>query len=62
MPAVPRTPLTKTVGPVGIALTAWDVWRRLSPRQRRWVAKQARKHGPRLAKQAWAAQQARRGR
>jgi hypothetical protein len=45
-----------------MALTAWDVWRRLSPAQRRWLTAQARTHGPRLAKQAWAAQQARRQR
>jgi hypothetical protein len=43
-----------------MALTAWDVWRRLSPQQRRWITAQARTHGPRLAKQAWAAQQAKR--
>ncbi len=58
--AMPRTSLSKAVGPVGMALTAWDVWRRLSPEQRRWVTAQARTHGPRLAKQAWAAQQAKR--
>jgi hypothetical protein len=62
MPAVARTRLPRAAGPVTLALTAWDVWRRLSPRQRRWVAKQARKHGPRLARQAWAMQQARRRR
>lgn len=55
-----RTPLTKAVGPLGMALTAWDVWRRLSPQQRRWLAAQAKTHGPRLARQAWAAQQERR--
>jgi hypothetical protein len=58
--AMPRTSLSKAAGPVGMALTAWDVWRRLSPEQRRWVTAQARTHGPRLAKQAWAAQQAKR--
>jgi hypothetical protein len=35
--------------------TLYDVWRRLPPAQRRWVMKQARAHGPRLAKQALAA-------
>jgi hypothetical protein len=48
--------LTRRLGPLGLALTAWDVWRRLPPRQRRWVFKQARKHGPRIAKQVVAAQ------
>jgi hypothetical protein len=30
----------------------YDIWRRLPPGQRKWVARQARKHGPRLAQQA----------
>lgn len=47
-------PLTR-VGPLGVALTLWDIWRRLPPRQRRFLVKQARTHGPRLAKQAAAA-------
>jgi hypothetical protein len=62
MPPMPRLPLPKAVGPIGLALTAWDVWRRLPPRQRRWLTAQARTHGPRLAKQAWDAQQSRRQR
>jgi hypothetical protein len=47
-----RLGLTKRLGPVGAALTLLDVWRRLPPKQRKWVTKQARTHGPRLAKQA----------
>jgi hypothetical protein len=54
--------LTRRLGPLGLALTAWDVWRRLPPRQRRWVFKQARKHGPRIAKQVVAAQRGRKKR
>jgi len=46
-------------GAVGLALTAWDVWRRLPPQQRRWVLRQARTHGPRVMKQAVDAQRAR---
>jgi hypothetical protein len=42
-------------------LTLYDVWRRLPPRQRRWVMKQARAHGPRIARQMLEAQR-RRGR
>ena len=53
--------LTRRIGPVGIAFTMWDVWRRLPPTQRRWMMDQARTHGPRIAKQALAAQKARRG-
>ena len=54
-----RVKLTRRFGAVGTALTIYDIWRRLPPRQRRWVATQARKHGPRLAKQALKAQRAR---
>jgi hypothetical protein len=47
---VPKVP--KAGGPVGLALTAVDVWRRLSPRQRRLIVKQARRYGPIVAAQA----------
>jgi hypothetical protein len=36
-------------GPVGLVLTAWDLWRRLPPKQRKQVLDLARKHGPRVA-------------
>jgi len=36
-------------GPLGIALTAWDLWRRLPPRQRKHLINLARKHGPKVA-------------
>lgn len=41
--------LGRRLGPIGIALTAWDLWRRLPPRQRRQVINVARKHGPKVA-------------
>jgi hypothetical protein len=41
--------LTKRLGPVGIALTAWDIWRRLPPTQRKQILNAARKHGPKVA-------------
>ena len=58
MPAMART---RFRGPaaVSVALTAWDVWRRLPPSQRRLVAALARKHGVRIARQAWTVQQER---
>jgi hypothetical protein len=59
---VPRVRLSRRLGPVGAALTLWDIWRRLPPRQRKWVAQQARKHGPRIAKQAMTASKNRRRR
>jgi hypothetical protein len=47
---VPRiTRLGRRAGPLSIALTAWDVWRRLPPRQRKQVLDLARKHGPTVA-------------
>jgi hypothetical protein len=30
-------------------LTAWDLWRRLPPRQRKQLMNLARKHGPKVA-------------
>jgi hypothetical protein len=53
---------TRRLGPVGLALTAWDVWRRIPPKQRRQIMEQARKHGPRLIKQAVKARSNARGR
>jgi hypothetical protein len=44
---VPR--LRPRIGPVGVALTLYDVWRRLPPRQRKQVIALARKHGPKVA-------------
>jgi hypothetical protein len=48
-------------GPVGIALTLFDVWRRLPPRQRKLALDLARKHGPRAASKLVELQRARRG-
>lgn len=52
--------LGKRAGAFGVALTLLDVWRRLPPRQRKWVVKNAKKHGPRIAKAAWTAQRQKR--
>jgi hypothetical protein len=54
--------ITRRVGPVGLLLTAWDLWRRLPPRQRQMIVDQARKHGPRLANAAAARRRERRSR
>ena len=48
MPRI-RTLLTRRMGPIGIALTAFDIWRRIPPKQRKRLMKATRKHGPRLA-------------
>jgi hypothetical protein len=37
------------MGPVGVVLTAYDLWRRLPPKQRKRIIEAARKHGPRVA-------------
>ena len=46
---VPRLPLTGRAGPLGLALTAYELWRRLPPKQRQQMLKVLRKHGPKLA-------------
>ena len=51
MPRLRRL-MTRRMGPVGLALTAYDIWRRIPPKHRRRLLKEARKHGPRIAKAA----------
>ena len=41
--------LTRRLGPVGIALTAWDIWRRIPKQHRRTIVRQTRRHGPKVA-------------
>jgi hypothetical protein len=41
--------LPRRFGPLGVALTAWDLWRRLPPKQRKQIVNVARKHGPKVA-------------
>jgi hypothetical protein len=48
-------------GPVGLALTLFDVWRRLPPKQRKQALALARKHGPKAASKLLQLQRARRG-
>ena len=40
---------SRRLGPLGLALTAWDLWRRLPPKQRKQIVNIARKHGPKVA-------------
>jgi hypothetical protein len=40
---------SRRYGPLGLALTAWDIWRRLPPRQRKQIINIARTHGPKVA-------------
>ena len=43
--------LTRRAGPIGVALTAFDIWRRIPKRQRRQIVAATRKPGPRVAAQ-----------
>ncbi len=36
-------------GPIGLGLALYDVWRRLTPKQRRQLLALAREHGPKVA-------------
>jgi hypothetical protein len=41
--------LGRRAGPIGIALTAYDLWKRLPEKQRRQLLEQGRRHGTRIA-------------
>jgi len=47
-------------GAVGLAVGAWNVWRRLTPKQRKQVVGLVREHGPKVAKLAAQARRKRR--
>ena len=44
--------LVRRAGPLGVALTAYDLWKRLPPKQRQAIVGQARRYGPQLLKAA----------
>jgi len=48
-------------GPVGLAIAAYDVWRRLPAKQRKQLMGLAREHGPKIAARAVDARRRRRG-
>ena len=54
MPGIGRM-LGRRAGPWGTALVMWDIWKRIPPKHRKKLLQQARKHGPRLVKQAYEA-------
>jgi hypothetical protein len=41
--------LRRTPGAIGLALTAYDLWRRLPPEHRRLVMTNAKRYGPAIA-------------
>ncbi len=47
MPKLPRR-----AGPIGLALTAYDVWKKLPADRRKKIVSEVRKHGPKVAKEA----------
>ena len=61
MPLLTRF-LARRAGPIGVALTVYDIWRRIPPAQRRRLVEQTRKHGPRLASSLAERRRARRDR
>jgi hypothetical protein len=46
---VARVRILRRTGALGVALTAWDIWRRIPKRHRRAIVRQARRHGPKVA-------------
>ena len=51
MPKIPKV-ARRRITPLATATVLWDVWKRIPPKQRKQIMAQARKHGPRLIKQA----------
>ncbi len=49
-----RMSLVRLFGPIWVALTVYDVWRRLPTTQRRWLLARGRRQGLRIAVRAWA--------
>ena len=52
MPVVVRGQyfITRKLGPIGVVLTAWDIWRRIPKQHRRQITREARKHAPTVAR------------
>jgi hypothetical protein len=52
MRRVPRARylVTRRLGPIGVVLTAWDIWRRIPKQHRRRITREARKHAPTVAR------------
>ena len=47
---VPKLP--RKAGPVGLVLTAYDVWKKLPKERRKQIVEQVRKNGPTVARGA----------
>ena len=44
--------LSRRAGPLGLALSAYDVWKKLPPERRNKIVADVRKHGPKVVKEA----------
>ena len=53
-------PRLRPTSPIGVALTAYQLWRRLPPKQRKRLLAATRTHGPKLAAALLAKRRARR--
>ena len=62
LPAVAGFRAFRRTGTIGLALTAYDIWRRIPKQHRRALVRQGRKYGPILAAKVIAQQQRRRDR
>ena len=49
-------------GPIGLAFTTWELWRRIPKKHRKAIIRQARIYGPKAAAQLMKLQQRRRNR
>jgi len=61
MPKLARTGGRGAGAAWAAALVAWDIWKRIPLEQRQRLLAQARKHGPRIVKQAVDTRRRRRG-
>jgi hypothetical protein len=59
---MPPFRVLRRAGPVGLALTAWDIWRRIPKQHRRAIVRQARRHGPKVAAKLMEQRRSRAGR
>jgi hypothetical protein len=45
-----KKPFPSRLGPVGLFLTAYDIWRRIPPRHRRLIVAETRRRAPEVAR------------
>jgi hypothetical protein len=46
---MPRLKIFRRTGAVGVALTAYDIWRQIPKQHRRTIVRTARRQGPKVA-------------